>query len=443
MKPRFAMLAGSAVMLVGLLAGCGGGSAGTSQNNAGNPASSTKGVTIRVVLANHPWTDGIKKLLPDFESKTGIHVNLESYGETQLTQKLTTEFTSGNSDIDVFAQRPLQEARLFVQNGWYQDLNGYVKDQQKTPADWQYNDFFPSALQTENVNGTLTGIPIVVEHEVLYYRKDLFAKANLQPPKTIDELVTDAQKLTDKSQGIYGFVARGDRQASVTQFSSFLYSYGGDWFDQQTKKATLNTPEAIQAFETYGTLLKDYGPPGTLNMSWPQAAAVFAQGKAAMWTDADSVFQNVTDPSKSQVAQNVGIAKFPAGPKGSIPYSVTSWGLSIPKTAPHKDAAWQFIVWATSPDTVKKLQTGSSPVPGARASLWNDEDMKSFPSDWVAAAKASADGRPYDRPLVVQVGQARDVIGTVIDTGIQGGDVTAAANSANQQFQQLLDTEKK
>jgi len=97
-------------------------------------------------------------LLKDFEGRTGIKVNLEAYGEDQLTQKLTTEFTAGGSDIDVFMQRPLQEARQYVQNKWYADLNPFVKDLAKTPADWNFRDFQSGAVGTELVKGQLTGI---------------------------------------------------------------------------------------------------------------------------------------------------------------------------------------------------------------------------------------------------------------------------------------------
>ncbi len=401
------------------------------------------GKTLRVLGANHPWTEAIKPLLPDFEAKTGIKINLEAYGEDQLTQKLTTEFTAGNSDIDVFMQRPLQEARQYVQNGWYTDLNTYVKDAQKTPADWNFDDFQKAAVGTEMVKNTLTGIPIVVESEVLYYRKDLLQGAGLQAPKTLDELKAAAQKLTAKDKNQFGFVARGQRSPAVTQFSSFLYSFGGDWFNQDTRKATLDTPEAIAAFKFYGEMLRNFGPPGTLNMSWPQAVAVFGQGTAATYTDANSIFSNLLDPAKSTVADKTGVTVFPAGPKGANMYSVTSWGLSMAAGSKQKDAAWEFIKWATSKDITTKTQSQGA-VPGARTSVWNSPEGKAkFPADWVAAQQASANGRPYDRPLVVQVGKARDIIGTVITTSIEGGDVDAAAKQANQEFQALLDSEPK
>ena len=401
------------------------------------------GTTLRLLGANHPWTEAIKPLLRDFEGRTGIKVNLEAYGEDQLTQKLTTEFTAGGSDIDVFMQRPLQEARQYVQNKWYADLNPFVKDPAKTPTDWNFRDFQSGAVGTELVKGQLTGIPIVVEHEVLYYRKDLLRAAGLAVPKTLDQLKAAAEKLTDKGKGQFGFVARGQRSPAVTQFSSFLYSFGGDWFNQGTGKATLSMPEAIAALRFYGDILRNYGPPGVLNMSWPQAVAVFAQGKAALYTDADSISENVLNPTKSTVADKTGVAPFPAGPKGAHMYSVTSWGLAIAAGSKKKDAAWEFVKWATSKDTTIKTQSVGS-VPSARSSVWESpEGAAKFSADWIAAAKASAAGKSYDRPLVVQVGKARDIIGSAIVAAIEGKNVEAAARDANQQFQALLSSEPK
>jgi multiple sugar transport system substrate-binding protein len=178
-------------------------------------------------------------------------------------------------------------------------------------------------------------------------------------------------------------------------------------------------------------------------MNWPQAVAVFAQGSVAQYTDANSIFANLLDPTKSTVADKTGVVVFPAGPKGSVPYSVTSWGLSMAASSKNKDAAWEFIKWATSKEIVLKTQ-GQGANPGARASVWNDPVGKSkFPADWVAAQIASANGKPYDRPLVTQVVAARDIIGTIITAAINGQDVKAAADKANADFQKLIDSEPK
>ncbi|WP_123039572.1 ABC transporter substrate-binding protein [Cohnella candidum] len=443
------------VMTVAMLAGCSGKSGGGSAEStmkaepsakasaspsSGQAAPSAKpfeGKTINLVTANHPWADAIKPLIPDFEAATGMKVNVQGYFEDQLTQKLTVQFTAGSETPDVFMYRPLQEGKLFFKNGWLQALDDYVN---KDPA-YDFADISKSAIGTATVDGKLAGIPIISEQEILYYRKDLLEAAGIPVPKTIDELVAAAKKLHDPGKEMYGFVARGQRSPLVTQVSSFLYSEGGDFMNGD--KASINTPEALKAFTTYGTLLKDYGPPGVLNMSWPQAFGIFGQGKVAFLTDANSLYKNATDPSKSQVADKVGFAPFPAGAAGSKPYNITSWGLAINAKSVDKDAAWAFIQWATSKEIVLKTQEKGNP--GARTSVWdNPQGTTGFPPELVAVIKESVKGGiDHDRPTVINVGEARDAVGEIVQKIITGEtNVQPVADKANEALQAVIDKDK-
>jgi multiple sugar transport system substrate-binding protein len=427
------------VMAMSIIAGCGNGTpAPAPAVDSGKTAAAKpfEGKKLTVVTANHPWGEAIKPLLPEFEAQTGMKVEVQSFFEDQLTQKLTVQFTSGSATPDVFMYRPLQEGKLFYKNGWVQALDEYVKKD----ASYDFEDFTKSSIGSTTVDGKLAGIPIITEQEILYYRKDLLQKANIAVPKTLDELTAAVKKLHDPKSEMYGFVARGQRSPLVTQVSSFLYSEGGDF--TKDDKATLNTPEAIKAFTTYSTLLKDYAPPGVLNMSWPQALGIFAQGKVAFITDANSLYKNTTDPEKSVIADKVGYALFPGGQAGSKPYNITSWGLAMNSKTANKDASWEFVKWATGKDVVLKTQKLGNP--GPRASVWDKPDgVSGFPAEMVQVIKDSSKGGvDHDRPVVIGVGEARDVVGSIVLQGMTGGDIKAAADKANQELQVIIDKEK-
>ncbi len=397
-----------------------------------------EGQTIRVVLSNHAWTDAVAPMIPEFEELTGIKVEWESYGEEQLNQKLTTEFIAGNAGMDVFMTRPLQEGANMEMNGWYQDLNEYAADD----ADFDLNDFTEASRGATTFNGTLTAIPLVTEQEVLYYRKDILEEKGIAVPTTLDELYAAAEALNDPANDFYGFVARGQRSPLVTQLSAYIYSYGGDWFDRETYAATLNTPETLAGIEMYSSLLKNFGPPGVLNMHWAQCIGIFNEKKVALYTDASSLYPNLLDPTKSDVAEVTGVAVFPAGPEGSVTYDITAWGLAMYADSQNKDAAWEFIRWATGKENSLFIQ-GEKAQQLARTSVWNNpEGIKSFPADWAAAVAASVGARSYDRPLITAVTEARDIIGGIVVTAIEGGDYIKTADEANAQFQALLDLEK-
>ena len=391
------------------------------------------GTELRLIFANHPWNNAIQQLLPQFEAASGITLRVESYFEDQLSQRLQIGLTSGTTQADAFMFRPLQEGKLFASNGWVEDLSEYVT----RDAEWNWEDFQTATRSTVTFDDFLYGIPIVTEREMLYYRADIFEENGLEPPATLEELEAIAAQLNNPDEEFY--VIRGRRSPAVTQFSSFLYSFGGDWIvDGQSG---LDSPEALEAYTYYGNLLRNYGPPGTVNMSWPEALAIFQQGKAAMWIDADVFYANVIDSTQSVVADSVGFAPFPEGPAGANQYNVTSWALGMNAGSPNKDAAWEFIKWATSAPVVLELQQRGTP--GARQSVWDSpEGLSGFPADYAEVVQLqSARGVGYDRPTVIRVGEARDIVGAPIVTAIEGGDVEAAVREAHEAFNAFLETD--
>jgi multiple sugar transport system substrate-binding protein len=394
--------------------------------------------TLNVTLANHVWTDIVTASLPDFEKETGIKVNLTQLGEDQLSDQYNVKLNAGSDEIDVMMYRPLQEGKLFAQNGWLADLTEDVESND----DWDWSDFQSGPVESTTIDDEVVGVPIITEREVLYYRKDLLEAAGLEVPTTLDELESAAETIKNANPGTAGFVARTGVAAAVTQFSSFLHSQGGDWIDEDGN-AALDTKEFKSAVELYGKLIREYGPANvSTDMSWPEAMAIFTQGGSAFYTEADSLYKNATDPANSTVSEIVGFAPFPAGDDGARPYNVPSWALGISAESPNAENAWKFIEYFTRKDKVLEIQKEG--VPGPRTSVWDDESgVETYPADLAEAIKASAeDGVGYDRPLVVSVPEAREIVGKPIVVAITGGDVDKAIDDAQAEFQAFLDDEK-
>lgn len=419
----------AAAMSLGLTA-CGGGGGSDQAKQSG---------TVRVTLANHVWTEGIKAAIPEFEKSSGLKVELTQLGEDQLSDQYNVKLNAGSDEIDVMMYRPLQEGKAFAKNGYLADLTKNVS----SDSGWDWKDYQEGPVKATTVDGKVVGVPIITEREVLYYRKDLLQAAGLQVPKTMEELEAAAKAIKASSPATAGFVARTGKSAAVTQFSSFLYSFGGDFMDS-SGKASVNTDAAKKAYAYYGGLIRNYGPANvSTDMSWPEAMAIFTQGGAAFYTEADSLYKNATDPAKSKVADKVGFAALPAGPAGSKPYNIPSWALGVNQNSSNQDNAWKFIQWATSKE--RTLQAQKAGVPGPRTSVWSNPDGTStYPKDLADAISASAkNGVGHDRPEVVTVGKAREIVGAPIVATITGADAAAAANDAQTAFQTFLDSEKK
>lgn len=443
MKKIIAMLLLVAMLFT--LVACGGADADSTAAASGSVAASGEtagdqpyaGTSIRVILASHDWTNAIESRLAEFEEATGIKIEFEVYPEDQLSTKLNVELASGGKYIDVFMCRPLQEVQQFIQNGYLADVSSLMSD-----AEFQGDDFITAAAdsykQSGATDGVYYGVPLVTERQVLYYRKDLLENAGIAVPTNLDELAEAAAKLHDPANGVVGFVGRGLANAAVTQFSAYLYAFGGDFYDFNTGKATINTPEAVEAFTYYGDLLRESGPDGALNMHWQQAAAIYSTGGAAFCTDADAIWQSFCGP-ETDVAENAGFAVSP----NNSTWNVCSWGLGVSAGSEHKDAAMEFVKWAAGVDMTKFIQTAG--ISTARNSAWNDpECTKNYPEELLAAIQKGNEiaTKSYDRPLTTSVSAARDVIGSVITTAIEGGDVQAAADKANEEFQAILDADK-
>ncbi len=430
---KIGRLAGLACAVSLALTACGDGDNGAEE--AAAPSEETNAATtevLRVAVANHPWTDYIKERIPEFEEEHGVKVDLSSFQADQLSTMYNVRLNAQADDLDVMMYRPLQEALQFSRNGWLLELTDYAE------GEFNIDDFQESMMNTLRYEDGLYGVPIVTEREVLFYRKDLFAEAGLEAPATMEELEEAAAALHDPDSGLFGYGMRGMRSPAVTQFSGFLYSHGGDFITDG--EASVNTPEAVQAYETYGRLLREYGPVGVESMSTEQLNPLFQQGKLAMYIDAEVFWSELIKEGTSTIAEeDLGVAPLPAGPAGSHPYSVPSWGLGINKNSPNADMAWEFIDWAVSEEMVLDLQKAG--VFGARNSVWeNPESLSGIPEDFAETMRVSTEnGIGHDRPLVVQVGRARDIVGGPLVVAIQGGDVQKAADEAQAELEKFLE----
>lgn len=395
------------------------------------------GQTVNVALAKQPWSDFITPLIPEFERLTGIKVRLEVLPEDQNRQKLAIAFAAGRGDIDVFGSQQHNEGAKYHKAKWYEPLKPLIDDPSRTSPEFDFADFAAQAVSDATVAGDLIGIPLYSELQVMVYRKDLLKQAGLGVPDTLEQLEHAAKQMTQKDKGIYGICMRGKGAATTTIYSGILHSMGGSWVDAKGDPA-LNTPAAIKAFEYYGRLARESGPPGVENYHWLQCQNLVSSGKAAIWTDSNIFYAPLLDPAKSPVANQFGFAVFPEGPGGRKPAG-GGWYLSIYSKAKNKGPAWYFIQWAVSKENALKAQLAA--IPTGRLSAWTADEFKRTDKA-PELTKATLDslqlkGTPSWGPPFVAVGEIRDVIGAVVVTAIQGGDVKAAADKAIDQIQAI------
>ena len=373
------------------------------RTNGGN-AEAAQLKEIRVLLADHPYGNLIIPYIPEFEEKTGIKVIVEQLNESDITERQVSNILTGAFTADVFMTRPMTETLLFLKNNWMEPLN-----------DFDLTDYPPNTIEMGLRNDIPHYIPLVVEWQVLYYRKDLFRAAGLNVPSNFEEL-ENAARILNRS-GISGFASRGAGSPAVSQVSSFIFGYGGRYI--RNGAAAFNNPEALDAIRLYGRILGSYGPNGIGGMSWNEILPIFQAGRLAMWTDASVFYGQLIDPENTQIpAENIGVGRLPRGPVTQQPYIVTSWGISISSGTKDKDSSKKFLTWATSKEMAERAMLAN--IPMARISVWNDPSVTTHinPEIVDTMIHASQYGNPYPMPFMTSIVQGRNLIGEVITESI-------------------------
>ena len=134
---------------------------------------------------------------------------------------------------------------------------------------------------------------------------------------------------------------------NMAPLDTMINTFWGSWFDLNWKPQ-LSTPPVQQAVTLYANLLQNYGEPGASTTGWEECLGLMSQGKGAMFYDATSLAGVLETPSQSKVAGQIGYAYAPTvvTPNGSR--WLWAWSLDIIKSSRNKDAAFQFLTWATS-----------------------------------------------------------------------------------------------
>ena len=398
------------------------------------------GTTITVVTANSAPVRAASARLSEFEEATGIKVNIEIYEPSDAIEKVAINAAAQADGIDVFAYRPIQESLSYEANGWFAPLDDHIA---AAGADYDYEDFFASARDaTTGKDGHIYGIPYLVEGEILYVNTEMFASLGLEKsPETMDELLDACAAAYDPASNRYGIALRGEGNQAVTQFSGFLYSFGGDFIDYKTNTATMNTPEALAALEYYADLLQ-YGPDGITSANLSDSLNYFKQGLTLFRIDAYSQNPVTTDPEQSLVWDKVDYSLFPAGSSGAIPYNITAWSWAISASSKNQDAAWEFIRWASSKDV--DLTAATDGAFSARTSTWaSPEAAESTPAALAEVIQKTGEiGRTLDRPLCFDAAEVRALVGEMIDAaneGLRGDELAAFVETKNAEIQAILD----
>jgi ABC-type glycerol-3-phosphate transport system substrate-binding protein len=382
------------------------------------------GVTVNVACRHLPAMDFIQSHEAMFEQFTGAKIVFTDYPENDLRSHIVADAANKAGGFQLYCLDN-NYIPLFASNNWVLPLDASIK-----PA-YKLDDVFDGLKGTYTWDDKLYGLPIYAEVTILYYRKDLFKAAGLSVPTTLAELEADAAKLKNPPR-TFGIALRGLRGEgmNVYTWTEWLRSYGGDFLDDKMKPL-FDSPQAVEGTQHYSDLIRKDGPPGSGTWGWPQVSSSFAAGRVAMTIESTAFYPTFTDPKQSNVADNVGYAVVPAGPKGAFPanYSIgLAVASSVPAGGKEFDAASSFLQWATS-QQMEFARTDKGIGNEDRKSV-NQSDLLKTKLD-PAYIKAVSDGQAITksqyRPMIPQWREMGDIIGAQIESVFTGGKTAQAA----------------
>lgn len=128
--------------------------------------------------------------------------------------------------------------------------------------------FDPAIAAAGRIDGQLVGMPWGVSTMTLYYNKDIFTKAGLdpeQPPKTLSQLRQFSQKIVDTNAARYGVSTNLIQSTGNWSFQNYLLSNGGSTISADGKRITFHEPAGVQMLQYWADLAADgLSIPGTL-----------------------------------------------------------------------------------------------------------------------------------------------------------------------------------
>ncbi|MEY9212870.1 sugar ABC transporter substrate-binding protein [Thermobifida halotolerans] len=416
------------VMLASACSGAGGGGA--------------DGDTVTIATVANPQMEDIEQLTSVFEEEhPDINVEFVILPENELRDRVTQDIATGSGQYDIVTIGTY-ETPIWAENGWLTSLDDYASD-----PDYDVDDLMPPVREALTYEDNLYAVPFYAESSFLMYRTDLFEEAGVTMPErpTWQEVAELAEKLHDPDNDVAGICLRGlaGWGEVLAPLNTVVNTFGGRWYDENWN-AQMTSPETMEAVQFYVDLVRDHGETGAANAGFSECLTATSQGNAAMWYDATVAASILEDPDSSDAA---GLMGYVPAPVVETEHSgwLWAWSLAIPETSQNKDAAWEFMSWATSKEYIRLVgeELGWTRVPpGSRMSTYEIAEYQEAASAFAGPTLDAIENVDVRRPGLHEqpwVGVQYITIPEFQDLGTRVSQEVSAAIAGNQSVEEAME----
>ncbi len=329
------------------------------------------------VQVGGPLTEIVDGYVAEFEA-ANPDIKVEAVYSGNYTDTTTRALTAARSGTPpTVAVLLATDIYTLIDSGVVEPVDNWIG----TDEDRAWVDgFMPAYLASANVEGHLWAVPFQRSTAVMYYNKEAFAAAGLDPetpPATWDELVEYGEALTlrDGSGNVtqWGLGIPGSTNAVHWLFGALVAQNKGQLSSDDGLHTFFDTPEVIEALQYYVDLSTKHGihPPGV--QEWGTTPSDFMEGRLAMaWTTTGNLTNILNNATF-----DFGVAAYPGNPD---PASVLGGGnLYIFEGASdeQKAAAFEFIKFLTSDELLADwgIKTG---YVAPRDGSWETDLMQAY-----------------------------------------------------------------
>ncbi len=249
--------------------------------------------------------------------------------------------------------------------------------------------FFPAFMLNGQFGGKTWGVPFQRSTVVMYWNKDLFKEAGLdpnKPPQNWKELVSMGQKLTKKDAN--GNVTQWGVQVPSSGFPYWLFQgfstqNGAILANAEGNEVKYDDPKVIEALQFWVDLSRKYGihPPGIVE--WGTTPRDFMERKAAIiWTTTG----NLTN-IRSNAKFDFGVAMLPEGVRRGSPTGGGNFFIFKKASSAEQEGAFKFAKWLTQPARAAKWSIDTGYVAVSPAS-YDTPELKKYTSEFPPALVA-------------------------------------------------------
>lgn len=411
MKKLLTLLLGAA--MTASFAGCTTTNANDQASSKGETASGEKKeitfLTYNLSIASQK--DAVQELIDTFNAQsdtvqvTGVQTDVAS-----LQTKVQSDYVAGNT-FDV-VQVGLNSVDYYVENyalSAFEDIAGQE-------AYDQHMEGFAEKAQTLGTytDGKTYVLPYTFSTPMLYYNKDLFEKAGLdpeQPPKTWEEVKTYGVALKDSGTEGIQITATGDGTDWLIQ--AMIYSNGGEVLSEDKKTILFGEQPAVDAISVWQDLVLSGAHS---NYTDTEAMEAFMAGNQGMLVVSAAMESGLISSAEAG-GWELGAAGLPSfGDKEAVPTNSGS-GLCIMSQDEEKaKAAWEFIQFVTSEEGYTIITSKMGYLPLRPAIIDDEKYLKSW-----------AEEHPFVRTNLEQLERLHKWVGF---PGLNSGQIATTLNQA-------------